>query len=207
MARNLAVILLAGAVALAPAVVAGAPAAKSAAAAKKAPAAKKATKRPAPKAAAEAPPPAPAPTDPTRWQGEAGLPSARTAIAACLDGPRPETCAHTAFLQCDRESGSQAPETMNACAGYSRAAWEERIGAVIGRLQALIQKTGRARPTPRALASSQKRWQGWSEDDCDMQTEGSNGATLHPMEMDLCLSDHAAARTLELEQLERIWSR
>jgi uncharacterized protein YecT (DUF1311 family) len=194
--------------ALAPAIAASAPAAKSAPAARKAPAKKApAAKRPA-KATPEAAPVISAPPpDPTRWVGDAGLPSAKSVIATCLEGPRPETCAHTAFLQCDRESGEQGQQTMNTCAGFARAAWDARITGVVERLQALITKTGRTRPTPRSLASSQRRWQGWSEDDCDMQTEGSRDGVLHPMEVDLCLSDHAAARTRELEQLERIWSR
>jgi len=203
MARLFAVIFCAGALALAPAVAGSAPAAKSASAAKKAPSAKRPAKAPP----AAPPVPVAPPRDPTRWVGDAGLPSAKTVIAACLEGPRPETCAHAAFLQCDREAEGETQQTMNACAGYSRAAWDERIVAVVGRLQALMEKTGRTRPTPRAINSSQKRWQGWSEDDCEMQTEGSRDGTLHPMEVDLCLADHAAARTRELEQLERIWSR
>jgi len=229
MARTLAAFLLAGALALAggdaglaqtakpaPAKPAAAPAAKPAAAK---PPVKAAAKAPARKAApkkAAAKPKAPlaevevAPQiDPrTLWTPEAGPQSAKTAIAKCLDGPRPEACAHAAFLQCDRELGSgQDPDNLSACSAYGRGAWDERVDGALGRLLDVMQQTGRTKPSSRALVSSQRKWQSWSDSDCEVQTQSSEGAALHAMEINLCHSDHTAARARELEQLEKIWGR
>lgn len=224
MARTLAALLLSGALALAAGGAGLAQTAKPAAA----PAAKPAAAKPPVKAAAKAPAKKPAPKkaaakpkaplaevevapqiDPkTLWTPEAGPPSAKAAIAKCLDGPRPEACAHAAFMQCDRElSAGQDPDSLIACSAYGRGAWDERLDGVLGRLLDIMQQTGRTKPSSRALVSSQRKWQSWSDSDCEVQTQSSEGAALHGMEINLCHSDHTAARARELEQLEKIWAR
>jgi uncharacterized protein YecT (DUF1311 family) len=209
MAR-LAALLFASAMALAPCGAESAPAAKHAPAAKPAAAAKAVPPRAAP-ASKGAPPGVVAPEEDAlpavSWSAEDGPRSAATVTGRCLEGPRPETCAHLAFLQCQRAHGSQDPKDMNDCADYARAGWDDRLGAGMDRLQQIMDQTARTKPAPRALVASQKKWRAWSLADCEIQTEATRGGALHPMDVDLCLSGHAAARALELEQLASIWGR
>jgi uncharacterized protein YecT (DUF1311 family) len=173
-----------------------------------------AQKRPA--AAKRAPPPkaAPAPEAPeadgvseSSWTAEAGAKTAAAVIARCTDGGQAESCAHVAFLRCQQTFGSRDAQVLLNCAGFDRAAWDDRLAAAMDKLQSVMTQTRRTQPAPSAMAASQKKWRSWSEADCETQTKATRGAELHPMEVNLCLSDHAAPRALELDQLAALWGR
>jgi uncharacterized protein YecT (DUF1311 family) len=202
MGRGLAVLALVFVTALAPA--AAWPAdQRRAGPVKRAPAAKA---RPAPKSVVPTTPILPPNTlADLALTKEEGRASAIKVTSRCLEGPQPEACAHLAFLQCKMALGAQAEQELNDCAAYARAAWDERLEAATSRLLQVMQQTGRAKPAPRALVASNKKWQGWSASDCETQTEATRGAALHALDVNLCLSGHATARVVELQQLAALW--
>lgn len=198
MGRFMMALMFAGALALA------ADGAGAAAPAKKPAAARKAAK---PKPTTITPAPA-EPAETYSWTAQDGPKSAAKITDGCLEKGAPDVCAHMAFTRC-RESAADArdPQALLSCAAFARGAWDERLDNDIDRLAAVMKDTGRAEPSQSALATSQRKWKSWSEDDCETQTRATRGGVLHPMEIDLCLAGHAAPRAQELEQLASLWKK
>lgn len=56
----------------------------------------------------------------------------------------------------------------------------------------------------RELVASQKLWSEWNEAECKAQV-GTEPGSMASYDMNLCLSDHAALRAIELEHLVDWW--
>lgn len=99
---------------------------------------------------------------------------------------------------------------MNDCATFSRLAWEYRLALTTKRLTAAKQ-SDTAFPSPSQhiamLIASEQRWDAWNGPDCEMQAALSQGGTYHRYDLDICLSNHAANRAIELEALGETWGK
>ncbi|HET6941354.1 MAG TPA: lysozyme inhibitor LprI family protein [Sphingomicrobium sp.] len=152
-------------------------------------------------------------SDPWADGGEA---RAKIVIEQCRDRAR-ETphmnsyaCVDAAFDRCIEEHGGghMSQRDLNDCATFSRRAWEARLVEV----RALLTKedltsSGRKHLLPliSQLRESERRWDAWNVTDCAVQSELSRGGTIHRMQEDQCLADHAAYRVRELEGLVESW--
>ena len=150
------------------------------------------------------------------WTGEFGQAKAKVIIQECLDraretpGMNSYACVNSAFEQCEkeREGGHMSQKDLTACASFSRRAWEARLAEV----RAMLREedpanSGRAYLLPllRKLRESDRHWDAWSADYCALQSERSRGGSIHGMQVDRCLADHAAYRAWELEGLAEDW--
>ena len=57
------------------------------------------------------------------------------------------------------------------------------------------------------LIASEQAWDAWNVPDCEMQAALSQGGTYHRHDLDICLSNHAAHRAIELEALSETWGK
>ena len=99
---------------------------------------------------------------------------------------------------------------LTDCATFTNQAWQARLEAVKSRLfkaKTIDPRFGSAEQRVQRLVESQDRWKTWTKGDCDPQAEGSKGGSMHGMEVQLCLSRHAAQRGIELEALTFWWGK
>lgn len=146
---------------------------------------------------------------------EVGFERADLVLAQCLEraestpNMRADDCVRTVFLACESEHGNMSQRDLNECAHYSRRAWEKRLETV--RSQLLGAKTidpkWQAEPMVERLRESERRWREWNDADCELQSAQSRGGTMHQMHLNLCHSNHAAHRAIELEALVFWWDR
>ena len=150
------------------------------------------------------------------WTYEGGVDQAKAAIAQCLERAEsdpaitPASCVRAAFLTCENEHGNMSQRDLNECAFFSQQAWESRLALTKSRLMAAkIHPLMGMNPEPRkrSLSESDRRWEDWNKADCEMQTGGSVGGTMHRYQLAICLSDHAAHRALELDGLLFWWGK
>ena len=149
-------------------------------------------------------------------QRESGLERAKATISQCLEraGSTPPTdaqpCVNAVYIACETEHGTMSQHDLNDCAYFSYRAWDARRIAARTRLfgaRTIDPRFGRAEPRVQKLEESERRWDEWSEADCEMQVPSSEVGSMKAMERALCLSSHAAHRALELEALEFWWAK
>ena len=150
------------------------------------------------------------------WTAEGGAAEAGRLLAVCLDNveftpnARRADCIRTAYSQCEKTHGTMSQSDLNDCAFYSRTAWEKRLSAVRTKLASAKPARKGGGPTPQMVAAfnaSEARWEAWYAQDCEMQSAIHEGGSIRPLIQGLCLSDHVATRTVELEALLQKWSR
>lgn len=152
---------------------------------------------------------------PDAWDGhDLGPKRAAMVISECLAraGSTPdleaESCPNAAFRTCEMEHGTRQRD-LTACAYFLRSAWEARLADVRSRLLSVRTHpmVGEdPEPRKRMLRASDEMWDRWNKADCEMQLVGQGG-TMLPMLEHLCFGDHAAQRTLELEDLVFWWEK
>jgi uncharacterized protein YecT (DUF1311 family) len=153
--------------------------------------------------------PEPARNDPWATQ-TGGLERASQAIEQCLisagKGPNVPalTCIRAAYSACEDEHGTSQRQ-LNECSSFSYQAWKARIAdtiALIATAKATTTRFGsRAKEAKLQLIESQKRWNEWNEVDCKLQAIGTEGGSIRPYAISICLSDHAAQRAIDLQRL------
>lgn len=150
---------------------------------------------------------------PDRWSDGNGVLQAEAVIGNCIsDLNAPQSagiCVPRAFEACEDEHGTSQRQ-MNDCATFSRLAWEGRRADAVKRLMAAKSSGARfplSEPHIKHLAESERRWDAWNRSDCEMQAAFSEGGTYHRYDLDICLSNHAANRALELERLIDVWQK
>jgi len=147
------------------------------------------------------------------WSDENGTLRAKAVIGDCLNGLSASQsagiCVPRAFEACEDEHGTSQRQ-MNDCATFSRLAWEGRRVDAAKRLMA-ARSSGVRFPSPephiKHLVESEGRWEAWNRSDCEMQAAFSEGGTYHRYDLDICLSNHAANRAIELERLIDVWQK
>ena len=148
------------------------------------------------------------------WTHDDGVNLAKAAISKCLDKDArtppdgSERCIRSAYLACESQHGTMSQHDINDCSYFSEEAWKARLVAIRLRLMAAkAHPLMRESPEPmkRMLNESDSRWNDWNVADCEIQSRFTEGGSMHPLEMNLCLSDHAAHRTLELERWAFWW--
>ena len=161
---------------------------------------------------------APAPSSTARadpWETQnGGLERAKQVIDQCFahaDGTPRETrysCVRVAYEACEDEHGTSQRD-MNQCAATSNAAWEARIASTIsGFVSAKGSETrlgDLAEEAKQELVQSQRRWSEWNAADCALQTKGEEGGSIYPLSKYICLSDHAAVRAIDLQEIIEWW--
>ena len=166
-----------------------------------------------PASAAAAPHPSPAPHD--SWETQAGgLERAKQVIEQCLTSAaeRPDlpthSCIRAAYTACEREHGTSQRD-MNECSAMSYAAWNGRIADTMASFvsaKGVDTRLGpKAEEAKHQLVESQQRWSEWNAADCELQAKGTEGGSIHPFTVSICLSDHAAVRALDLQRLIEWW--
>jgi uncharacterized protein YecT (DUF1311 family) len=153
------------------------------------------------------------PTD--RWVFEGGAELAGRTIAQCFERGQgspdfePLYCVHVALALCLEEHGTNQ-HAMNDCSSLSKQAWEARLAQVVEQFRGaktIDPKFGTAEPVVQRFQESQQRWVAWNQADCELQAGPAPGGSMRPMLLDLCLSDHAANRALELEGMAWWWGK
>ena len=158
--------------------------------------------------------PEPSPPHQDLWEKQAdGLERAKQAIEQCLTpvGERltpPAQCIRAASTACEQEHGT-SQHGLNDCSAFSYEAWKARIADTMASFASarrvdtrLGVKTGEAK---RQLVESQRRWRKWNALDCEVQAKGTEGGSIRPFTKSICLSDHAAARAIDLQRLIGWW--
>ena len=151
---------------------------------------------------------------PDQWVGESGPAQAKAVIERCMADTSgglsdPNVCIRRALGTCEDEHGTYQ-RAMNDCATFSRLAWENQRASVSRRLMGAKQAGvvfEAPEPHVALLKESEQRWDAWNRGDCEMQARFSEGGTFHRFALDICLSDHAAYRALELEALAQDWEK
>jgi len=153
-------------------------------------------------------------TPPDPWASESGTARAKAIIESCLSEADSalsgrQVCASRPFEACENEHGTSQRQ-MNDCATFSRLAWEDRRALAAKRLIS-AQQSDIIFPSPSRhivmLIASEKAWRAWNVSDCEMQAALSQGGTYHRYDLDICLSNHAANRAIELEALSETWGK
>lgn len=147
------------------------------------------------------------------WSDENGTLRAKAVIGNCLNSLNASQsagiCVPRVFEACEDEHGTSQRQ-MNDCATFSRLAWEGRRADAAKRLMA-AKSSGVRFPSPaphiKHLVESEGRWDAWNRSDCEMQAAFSEGGTYHRYDLDICLSNHAANRAIELERLIDVWQK
>jgi uncharacterized protein YecT (DUF1311 family) len=163
--------------------------------------------------AATAPDPSPAHNDPWATQAD-GLVRAKQAIEQCLtsagEGPGLPThsCMRAAYTACEREHGTSQRD-MNECSALSYEAWNARIADTMASFASAKSADTRLGPkteeAKHQLVESQLRWSEWNAADCELQAKGTEGGSIRPFTISICLSDHAAMRAIDLQRLIEWW--
>ena len=143
-----------------------------------------------------------------------GLARAKHAIEQCLtkarDGPDlpSYSCIRAAYTVCEDEHGTSQRD-MNECSALSYEAWNVRI---VDTLASFASAKGadtrlgsKAEEAKRQLFQSQRRWIEWNAADCELQAKGTEGGSIRPFTISICLSDHAAVRAIDLQRLVDWW--
>lgn len=151
--------------------------------------------------------------DPWATQAD-GVERAKQVIERCLtsagEGPHlpMHHCIRAAYAACEDEHGTSQRD-MNECSAMSYEAWTARIAATI--VLFVSAKDSDTRLGPKAeeakqqLVESQQRWNEWSAADCELQAKGTEGGSIRPFTISMCLSDHAAVRAIDLQRLIHWW--
>ena len=93
--------------------------------------------------------------------------------------------------ECDRNDDSQ--QMMNICAGEDHQAADAKLN------QAYKDLFGRNDDKSRKLLQvAQRAWIAFRDAECAYTTAGSEGGSIHPMEVSLCLTNLTEQRTKQL---------
>lgn len=148
------------------------------------------------------------------WATEAGgVRRAKLVIEQCLTSAAqqsklPASCVRAAFEACEREHGTSQHDE-NDCSSMSYKAWRIRIDDTVAHFNRTKNSNTRlgdvAEATKRRLVESQVQWNQWNEFDCQVQAAGTEGGSIHPMTISMCLSNHAAERAIDLQRLIDWW--
>ena len=143
-----------------------------------------------------------------------GLERANQVIDQCFahtdETPRQTrySCVRAAYEACEDEHGTSQSD-MNTCAAFSNAAWEARIASTISRFVSATGSETRlgdlAVEAKQEIVQSQRRWSEWNASDCELQTKGAEGGSIYPLSKSICLSDHAAVRAIDLQEIIEWW--
>ena len=93
--------------------------------------------------------------------------------------------------ECDRSDDSQ--QMMNICAGEDYQAADARLNAAYQKLISSDDADGK-----RLLQAAQRAWIAFRDAECAYTTAGSEGGSIHPMEVSQCLTELTEQRTKQL---------
>ncbi|MBZ9678969.1 lysozyme inhibitor LprI family protein [Mesorhizobium sp. ES1-1] len=93
--------------------------------------------------------------------------------------------------ECDRSDDSQ--QMLNICAGEDRQAADAKLNAAYQQLIGSEDAEGK-----RLLQTAQRAWIAFRDAECARTTASSEGGSIHPMEVSLCLTKLSNER---IEQL------
>jgi uncharacterized protein YecT (DUF1311 family) len=92
---------------------------------------------------------------------------------------------------CDRSDQTQMG--MNLCAAADAEAADAKLNAIYKKLAAKAEGTEKT-----ALRDAQRAWIAYRDKECDYETIGSEGGSIRPMEVSMCVTKITEARTKEL---------
>ncbi|CAB3752564.1 hypothetical protein LMG29542_01812 [Paraburkholderia humisilvae] len=106
-------------------------------------------------------------------------------------------CAVTLLLACNATLAAQ-PDCANAtdqttltqCANNGLKASDTKLNQTFRALQAKVSKPGKEK-----LQKAQRAWITWRDAQCDFNTSGSNGGSIHAMAQASCLDELTQAQT------------
>ena len=98
-----------------------------------------------------------------------------------------------AVLACGAAS-ARTQQEMNATEGAKLGLADKALNAVYARLMAKISPPGQS-----ALREAQRLWVNFRDRECEFETLGSAGGSVHPMVVAACLTRVTQARTVELK--------
>jgi uncharacterized protein YecT (DUF1311 family) len=84
--------------------------------------------------------------------------------------------------------------TLTQCASNSLKASDAKLNQTFRALQAKISKPGKDK-----LQKAQRAWLSWRDAQCDFDTSGSSGGSVHAMVLASCLDDLTKAQTKLLD--------
>jgi uncharacterized protein YecT (DUF1311 family) len=82
---------------------------------------------------------------------------------------------------------------LDACADRDFDLQDKKLNAVY---RALMQKSEAADQT--LLKAAERNWLAYRDSECAYETSDSNGGSIHPMDVSICLTEKTKARTAEL---------
>jgi uncharacterized protein YecT (DUF1311 family) len=139
---------------------------------------------------------------------------ASQAIEQCMTSARegPDlsaySCIRAAYTACEREHGTSQRQ-LNECSAWSYRAWTARIDGTMASFASAKGTDTRlglkAEEAKRELVESQQRWSEWIAAECELQAKGTEGGSIRPFTISICLSDHAAVRAIDLQRLIEWW--
>ena len=92
---------------------------------------------------------------------------------------------------CDRNDDSQS--MMNICAAADYQAADAKLNEAY---QELVRRNDQA--SNKLLQTAQRAWIAFRDAECAYTTADSEGGSIHPMEVSMCLTDLTTARTKQL---------
>jgi uncharacterized protein YecT (DUF1311 family) len=87
---------------------------------------------------------------------------------------------------------------MNICAGDSSDAADIKLNKAYKQLKELI---GKDRPALQSLVKSERAWITYRDIQCEAESAGSEGGSIHSMELSGCVEEKTIARTKELKRM------
>ena len=110
--------------------------------------------------------------------------SVGSAAAATNDDPFKDTNCKKAQTQME----------LDYCAGRDFQAEDKKLNALYRKLMSGYDAKSQA-----LLKTAERNWLAFRDSECEFETAGSEGGTIHPMESSICLTDKTRARVKELQ--------
>ena len=89
---------------------------------------------------------------------------------------------------------AQVQVNLDYCAGKDFEAQDKKLNALYRKLM-----SGYDAKSQTLLKTAEKNWLAYRDSECDFETAGSEGGTIHPMEGSICLTQKTKARIKELQ--------
>lgn len=100
------------------------------------------------------------------------------------------------FLAVAGSAAAQSQMELNAQAGDALKKSDARLNAVYTKLRGKISEAGKQR-----LQTAQQSWLRFRDQECEFETAGTAGGSIHSMMVAVCLTRLSDQRTSDLERL------
>ena len=91
--------------------------------------------------------------------------------------------------------GAQSQSAMTACYGDAFKAADKALNATYGKVEHRLRDDP---DTKKLLVAAERAWIAFRDDECAFSASGTEGGSMYPMTVSICMTDLTDARTAQL---------